>query len=116
MDRRDLGVNRKGTEPGDIVMARPPGLGPPDLQEAIVRGVDPRFSPPWLTVSFRKKNGEWADRENSAYGRWEKKAGKCEACKKIIEQGEPRHDWNDGVTTCIPCGGPGDQRRPIKAI
>jgi hypothetical protein len=66
-------VENCGVKVGEIVMARPPGLGPPDLQEAIVRSVDPRFSPPWLTVSFRKKDGQWADRENNAYGRWEKK-------------------------------------------
>ena len=33
-------------------------------------------------------------------------ADKCEACGKIIEPGEPRHDWNEGVTTCMKCGGP----------
>lgn len=72
----DLRLKECGVAVGDIVMARPPGLGSCAYQEALIRSIDLRFGEndkPWLTVSFRKKNGEWADRENNVYKNWEKK-------------------------------------------
>ena len=30
----------------------------------------------------------------------------CESCGKLIQTDDPRHNWHDGVTTCVKCGGP----------
>jgi len=39
-------------------------------------------------------------------------ADSCEACGRLIQPGEDRHDWADGVTTCMQCGGPGESSSP----
>jgi hypothetical protein len=71
----DLRLKECGIAVGDVIMARPPGLGTDVPQEAIVRSIDIRFGgKPWLSASFKKKNGEWADRINNVYEHWEKKA------------------------------------------
>jgi hypothetical protein len=74
-------IENCGVKVGDVIMARPPVFGPSALQEAIVRSIDVRssnisLSPPWLAVSFKKKNGEWAGRKNNVYTAWQKKVGK----------------------------------------
>ena len=37
-------------------------------------------------------------------------ADTCETCGRIIAPDEERHNWLDGVTTCIKCGGPPSEK------
>lgn len=64
-------------KPGDVVMTKRPGQSSDnEPEEAIVREVDIQFAgreKPWLVVSFRKKDGQWADRRSNTYSYWEKK-------------------------------------------
>lgn len=32
--------------------------------------------------------------------------GVCESCPAHILAGQPYHEWQDGIKTCIDCGGP----------
>jgi hypothetical protein len=64
-----------GVSIGDVVIAQAPGGC--SFIDAIVREISRlEWGKPWLVVSFKKKNGEWADRKNNVYTAWEKKAGK----------------------------------------
>lgn len=38
----------------------------------------------------------------------------CEECGRFIRDGNPCHQWDDGVVTCRSCGGPNSPKR-IKA-
>jgi len=59
-----------GIKVGEWIMAHR-GSGQPEL--AIVREINHfSLSKPWLTVSFKKKDGTWADRKRNVYSYWEK--------------------------------------------
>ncbi len=62
-----------GVKVGEIIVAQSRGPEPKKC-EAIVREIEHiEWGKPWLKVSFRKQNGEWASRKNSVYEHWEKK-------------------------------------------
>jgi len=64
-----------GVAIGEVVSAQAPGGS--SFIDAIVREIGHlERGKPWLAVSFKKKNGEWADRKNNVYAAWQKKVGK----------------------------------------
>lgn len=66
---RKFQIDHCGVSVGEVVIANAAGLV---RSEAIVREIDARWNPPWLVVSFRKRDGSWSNRKCNAYSQWEK--------------------------------------------